>query len=430
MGQALTRIQPNDLVLRERRHQTLVREAERRFNVLVWHRRAGKSFHLVSRMLARAVQSGRGDWQAAFVAPTRLQGQQIAEPYLRQLSTPLGGSYMPSRMELTLPGVGWIRIFSGENYERMRGLFLDDVVFDEAAHIPSAAWTQVVSPAIADRRGGATFSGTPRGMANLLWEQLEYAQTSGDPEWAHSVQTYRDTGALDPKEIERMRRSMTPEEFGQELECSFEGALRGAFHARDMADAMAQGRVTEVRYDAALPVRMALDLGWSDAMVAIAFQMAGTEVRILDCSTYHQTGIPDMVAEWRDRPYRIDSAILPHDARVSELGSGKSRQEVFHSLGIRTSICPNQRIHEGISAVRLLFPHVWFNRDTTQTLREALQSYRSEFDEVRRVHNTSPLHDWSSHYADAMRYLALGRPGLSASSGGWADNSHLMGGLI
>lgn len=407
----------HDRTIRERWHQTLAREAEKRFNVLVWHRRAGKSHHLVTRMLARAVMSGRDDWQGAYIAPTRTQAAQIAEPYFLDYSEPLRAKYNRSSMKLDIPNVGTIWMFSGENYDRMRGLWLDDVTLDECAHIPSAAWAQVISPAISDRRGSVTFAGTPNGMQNMLWDQLAYAQESDDPDWSHSVLRWQDTGAVPVEEIERNRKAMTPEEFAQEWECSFGGALRGAYYAKEMAAAMAEGRVTQVRQEASLPVYAALDLGWSDAMVTLWFQLAGSEIRVLRAKAYEHTAIPDMVRDWRQYG-PIDEVILPHDARVSELGTGKSREEVFQSLGCSTSICPQQSVHEGISQCRLILPHCWFDRDETKMLREALQSYRSKFDEVRQVYSMTPEHSWASHWADAFRYMAVGRPAAHQSAGG------------
>ncbi|MGB0662124.1 MAG: terminase large subunit domain-containing protein [Mangrovicoccus sp.] len=417
----------NDIVIREREHQTAARLAEKRFNVQVWHRRAGKSFFNICRMIARALISGVDDWQAGYLAPTRTQASQIASPYFLRFCEGFGAEYNKSEMCLRIPSVGLIRLYSGENYERMRGLYFDDVVIDEAAQVPSTALSEVISPAVADRLGGITIAGTPKGRRNMLYEQLQYAQTSGDPDWSASVLGWQDTGALDPKEVERMRRSMREEEFAQELECSFDGSLRGAYYGKDMDAAHASGRVTVVKYKIGLPVYCALDLGWSDAMVAIFFQRVGTETHILACETYHETSIPDMVMAWRKLPWPVDLVILPHDARVRELGTGKSRQQTFREAGLKTAICPSRSVHEGIEAVRQLLPHCWFDAERTVLLRDALSAYRSKYDEVLRVSSVTPIHDWSSHYADAMRYLAVGYPARTGQANGWGNRPKFQG---
>ena len=224
-----------------------------------------------------------------------------------------------------------------------------------------------------------------------------------------------------------MRRSMSEAEFAQELECSFNAALRGAFYAKEMAEAEASGRITDVRYSKNLPVVAALDLGWSDAMVVVFTQHTGSEVRIIDCRTYEHTSVVDMVQDWRGLPFPIDHVILPHDAKVTDLGTGVTRRDTFHQLGCDTSIVPNQKVHEGIEQVRAMLPNTWFDKAATVTLREALSSYRSEFDEVRGVHRVTPVHDWSSHYADAVRYLALGRGAARPMDWGTRDLSRLRG---
>ncbi|MDS9470287.1 hypothetical protein RGQ15_22330, partial [Paracoccus sp. MBLB3053] len=124
---------------------------------------------------------------------------------------------------------------------------------------------------------------------------------------------------------------------------------------------------------------------------------------------WERTSIPEMLEDWRDLPFKVDSVILPHDAEVRELGSGQTRREIFEARGLATYLVPNQSVHEGINQVRELLPKVWMDSEGCKMLREALAAYRADYDEVKRVYHTRPLHDWSSHWADALRYLALGR---------------------
>ena len=158
-------------------------------------------------------------------------------------------------------------------------------------------------------------------------------------------------------------------------------------------------------------------------MVVGFWQVAGTEHHCLLAEAYELTSIPDMIARWRELPWRVDQVVLPHDARVSELGTGKTRQEVFHSLGCNTVIAPNMGLHEGIEQARQLLGNVWLDREGCRTLREALSAYRADFVEVRGVYRRQPLHDWSSHWADMLRYYATGRP--ANPGGGWGDNEAL-----
>src|SRR5689334_16754547 len=100
--------------------------------------------------------------------------------------------------------------------------------------------------------------------------------------------------------------------------------------------------------------------------------------------------------------------VLPHDARVQELGSGKTRVETLTSLGIRPRVLSAHRVEDGINEVRRLLPRCWFDAEKCARGLEALRHYRSEWDERRQAFRERPLHDWSSHAADAFRYLAMG----------------------
>lgn len=410
-----------DLKYKLRPHQLNSYRSETRFESRVWHRRAGKTFYTMGRQLARALQAPRNDWQAAYIAPTRVQAKRIAWGYLTRWVRAMDISPNESELRVKLHNGAQLQLLGGEQYNDLRGNFFDDVCLDEAALIPSAAWTQVISPALADRKGRATFSGTPNGRMNLLYDMHEECgemELAGDPEYSRSVLTYRDTtGCLDPKEVERMRRTMTEAEFNQELLCSWDAAMPGSYWGKAMSQADADGRITSVNRDAQLPVYVALDLGISQgAMPCIYFQLAGTEIRIIDAETFEGTSIPDLVAHWRKKPFPIDGVLLPHDRKVRELGTGKTREETFRSLGCTIHAVPDVGLDEGISQVERAIPNMWFDRERTRALREALTAYRSEYDEVKRIHRLTPIHDWASHQADAMRYLVVGRP---SSQAGW-----------
>lgn len=410
-----------------RPHQMAAYQSETRFEVRVWHRRAGKTFFTIGRQLARALQTNRNDHRGYYLAPTRVQAKRIAWDYLRRWVKPLGFEVNESELRVDMPNGSRLQLLGAEQYDDLRGLYADDLALDETADIPSAAWTTVLSPMLADRHGRATFGGTPKGTQNLFYTMWQEA-ACGDPEWSRSLLTYQDTGILDPKEVERMRRTMSDAEFNQELMCSWTAALRGAYYAGQMEAADQQGRITSVAHDRTLPVTVAVDLGWSDGMACTYWQEAGTEHRMIDADEFHGVSIPDLVQRWRDKPYPIDLVILPHDAKVHELGSGKTRQEVFHSMGCKTAMAPRTgSIHEDIDQVRRMLEHTWFDRERTQYAREALVSYRSTFDEVQGVHSTKPLHSWASHMADSIRYYATGRRPHGGS--GWGDNSHLYQGL-
>ncbi len=116
-----------------------------------------------------------------------------------------------------------------------------------------------------------------------------------------------------------------------------------------------------------------------------------------------------MALDWyaralRERPYVYAPLILPHDARARELGTGKSRAEMLENLGFGVRIAPRVGVADGIETVRRLLPRTWIDAARCEAGLRALRDYRERVDQKRRV-ALGPLHDWTSHPADALRYL-------------------------
>lgn len=392
-----------------RRHQLRAYDASKRFEVLVWHRRAGKTFFNLAMMLRRALQTNRPDYRGYYLCPTRVQAKRVAWSYLKDFTSGIpNATYNEAELRVNFGNGAQIQLLGAEQYDGLRGAYADDICLDETAQIPEAAWTQVLSPMLADRHGRATFIGTPNGRKNLFYTLYEYA--ASDPDWRREVLTYLDTKSIDPKEIRRQKRLMRPEEFSAEFLCSWDAAQRGAYYAKLIEAADAAQRINTVPYDNGFPVIAAVDLGWSDGMACTYWQYVGTQHRCIGADEFHATTIPEVVAAWRGKSFPIETVILPHDARVHELGTGQTRQETFHALGCKTVIAPNMSIHEGIEQFRKILTTAVFDRENTRILVEALRNYRSSYDEVRGVHSVKPVHDWSSHLADSGRYYAIGRP--------------------
>jgi len=194
----------------------------------------------------------------------------------------------------------------------------------------------------------------------------------------------------------------------QEFYCSFDAPLVGSYYGNAMAKLLAEQKLTKVPYDPLLEVHTSWDLGVGDSTSIIFFQMANTEIRIIDYYENSGEGLPHYVKILRERDYVYGEHLAPHDIQVRDFSTGKSRLEVARELGVRFRVVANLRIDDGIEAVRTVLPRCYFDEDKTSHLIEALRQYRKDFDEKNKVFRDKPLHDWTSHPADAMRYLALG----------------------
>lgn len=383
-------------------------ETDKRYCLTVAHRRAGKTVARINKIIRKAFECEMQSPRYGYLAPYYVQAKDIAWAYLKHYAAPLlslGGRINESELSITLPHNGaLIRLYGAENAERMRGLYFDGLAADEAQGIPPSVLTQIIYPALADRQGWLDLSGTPKGWGNLLGETYKVARS--DPEWFVQVLKASETGILQPDELERLRKMMPANEYEQEMECSFDAAITGAYYARELTQAEEQGRITRVPYDPALKVHTAWDLGVSDNTTIWFYQAIGREVRVIDHYTASGYGLDHYARVLQEKRYLYGKHIGPHDIKVRELGTGRSRIETARGLGINFVVCPDLSVEDGISAVRMMLPRMWFDAEKCAKGLDSLKQYREKIDEKRQI-SLGPLHDWTSHDADAFRYLCV-----------------------
>lgn len=377
-----------------------------RWAVMVCHRRAGKTVACINDLLRSALTTSRTDYRGAYISPYYGQAKDVAWTYLKKFAGVVPGvQFSEVELRADFPNGSRIRLYGADNADvRLRGIYLDDVVLDEYADFAPSIWGEVIRPLLADRQGRAVFIGTPKGH-NGFWRIWQDAEGKGD--WFRLMLRASDTNIIAAEELQAAAQQMTADQYAQEFECSFEAAIQGAYYAKELAAAEADGRISDVPIDPATPVHTAWDLGVADSTTVVFFQAPrGGAVRIVDCYEASGHGLDHYVRMLKDRGYTYGDHWAPHDIEVRELGSGRSRMETAASLGIRFKVAPNLPVQDGINAVRMLMPRMYFDRRKTAPLIEALKQYREKVDEKRQV-SLGPLHDWTSHFADATRYLAV-----------------------
>lgn len=376
-----------------------------RFAIGVAHRRCGKTVACINDMVKRAITSPKENYRAAYLAPYLKQAKDVAWEYLKRYSAPLWGK-PPNESELyvQLLNGARLKIYGADNADALRGGYLDDATLDEYADMHPGVWGEIIRPMLADRQGTATFIGTPKGR-NSFYEMFERAK--GDPEWFPFYLPASETGILPQAELDAAAREMTPEQYAQEFECSFEAAIIGAYYGKDMAEAERQGRVTDVPHDPALPVHTAWDLGIGDATAIWFFQVAYGEIRVIDHYEAHGESIEHYAKVLHAKPYDYGHDYVPHDAKVRELGTGRTRVETMMNLKLKPKLVPQHKVMDGINALRILFPRIYWDREKCQKGLECLRQYRADYDDKTRAFKDAPKHDWTSHTADAARYMAM-----------------------
>ncbi len=386
-----------------------------RYAIGVAHRRAGKTVACINDLIRGALTCERPNPRFAYLAPLFKQAKSIAWDYLKHYALAVPGTRVhEGELRVDLPRGGQVRLHGADNPDALRGIYLDGVVLDEYAQMRAVVWPEVIRPALTDRLGWAAFIGSPMGR-NAFCELYEMARA--DPAWFVFRLKASETGLIPADELEAARAAMSADQYAQEFETSFDAAVAGAFYASLMQQAEAEDRIASVPWEPEAEVHTAWDLGIGDSTAIWFFQMVGLEIHIIDYHENSGVGLSHYVGELaarRGRGWVFGEHILPHDAKARELSTGRSREQALSALGLQARILPAEPVEDGINAVRNLLPRCWF--DATRCARgiEALRQYRRDYDDRLRAFKGRPLHDWTSHAADAFRYLAMGLPERAA----------------
>lgn len=278
---------------------------------------------------------------------------------------------------------------------------------DEAETVSETAWMKLI-PTIREEGSECWVTWNPESKLSATHKRFR----EDPPEDAKIIQiNWQDNGFF-PKVLDNARREdfkKRPEVYDHIWEGAFLTHHEGAYYALEMRDTNAQGRITAVPYERSKGVVTAWDLGIGDTTAIWFAQFIGPEVRLIDHYEASGVGLDHYARVLQEKGYLYDQHILPHDVRVRELGTGKSRLETLNNLGVRNiQIAPQLNVDDGIQAVRSMLPLCWFDAERCEHGVEALRAYHREYDDKNLVWKGRPSHDWSSHSADAFRYLSVG----------------------
>lgn len=414
-------------------------------HALAWHRRAGKDEFALARtavgafervggywhMLPMANQARKAIWDA--VNP-RTGKRRIDDAFPIELRDNTREQDMFIRFK---NGSTW-QCVGSDNFDALVGSPPVGVIFSEYALANPAAWA-FLRPILAENGGWAMFISTPRGR-NHFARMVEYAlQNPG--EWFGQVLTVEQTGAMPIEVVQREKREIAAERGDKEAEaivaqeyyCDFNAALPGSYYGEHMNRAEQNGMIGVFPWLSNLPVGIASDLGHGDQTVNWFYQqLPNGRVRIIDVLVGSGVGIDWYARRILAKPYTVVDTIWPHDGEHGNIRdvNGTTLVKTAAAHGWKPIRClPNDSIDSGIAALRDLFPMIEWNttplpmpsidgmpaetqdQANARMLRalDAIRGYRREWDEKRQCFKDSPLHDWTSDYADGARYLAKGR---------------------
>jgi phage terminase large subunit len=391
--------------------------------VAIWHRRAGKDeTTLHHTAIAASLRPGN----YAHCLPEYAQGRRVIwesvnphtgvrridEAFPLDLRTHTRDQLM--QIELT-NGSTWSVIGSDNYNTSLVGTSIAGIVFSEYALANPSAWAYA-RPTIEENNGWAVFISTPRGR-NHCYDIYKYAGVT--PGWFCELLTVEDTGALTSEQLaealaeyKSLYGDAGDGQFRQEYYCDFSAAFSlGAYYAAEMAAVRREDRIQPVVPPEGARVDRAWDLGMRDDTSIWFYSPVGGQLYVYACLSASGASlewwagrIEELYAEhgWQ---HGVDW--VPHDAKVRELSTGRTRVETMQRLGLAPRLAPDAGLQDGINAVRRTLPLCVFHPRCEEVGLAALEQYRREWDDEKKAFRQQPLHDWTSDRADAFRYLSM-----------------------
>jgi hypothetical protein len=396
----------------------------------VWHRRAGKdsvalhwcAYSMMKRpgnywfMLPHSSQCRKAVWTAINDETNKLLIDEAFPLLLRKRT--LENEMMIEFIAPPGADIGsTFQLIGSDNYNHLIGSNPVGLVFSEWATSTPAAWG-FLSPIVARNDGWALFNTTPRGTHNHAHRM--YQEYRNDPDWFTELLPATKTTVFSPEKLAKEKKNLISTYgwdngealYRQEYEVSWSAGFLGSYYNRLMEEADNEGRIKGVPHDPMLPVFTAWDLGVEGTAIWF-IQQSGSQIWAIDYIENIDVGMDyfaKALQEGHRARYNYARHIFPHDARHREqtASGARSRLDVLRQLGIsKQVVLPSESIADGINAVRMILPRMWFDAEKCGRGLECLRSYSRRWDEDRKVYADKPYHDQYSHGADALRYFAM-----------------------
>lgn len=381
-------------------------------------RGSGKSHFFAEYMVSRCLQPGT---RAVCIREVQKSLKESAKALIQDklqkhgLGEDQGFRVLNDRIETPGDGVILFQGMRDHTAESIKSLENFSVAWVEEAQTLSETSLRLLRPTIRGENSQLWFSWNPRRKndpVDAMFRQGEPPTDSvvvranwNDNPWFPAV--------LEQERLDCLRDN--PEQYEHIWEGGYITVASGAYYAGHLAKAGLEGRICAVAPDPLLTYRVFVDIGGTgakaDAFAMWVAQFVGPQIRVLDC--YEAVG-QDLSAHlfWlRSKGYtpELTKIWLPHDGATNDRVFAVSYESALKQAGYSVVVVPNQgrgAAAKRIEETRRLFPNIWFNKDTTESGREALGWYHEKVDEHRQV-GLGPEHDWSSHLADAFGLMCI-----------------------
>lgn len=388
------------------------------FTAVAAHERVGSYWH----MLPEQAQARKAIWTQINPHTGIRRVDEAFPPQLRKRTN-------DQEMFIEFHNGSTWQVVGSDNYNSLVGSSPCGLVFSEYALANPASWAYL-RPILRENKGWAIFISTPRGK-NHFYHMIQLART--EPDWFSQVVTNDDSKLLTKEELASDLRELQAEHgdsYGhsiwmQENFCSFDAAIPGAIWADSLDRLQLGNRILDFDHSRTGVTFTGWDLGRTDDTAIWFYQFRGQEIDVIDywagsgCELY-EPAAPDksiahiLLQKVKDFGYIYGQHWLPHDARPRRLGmGGKSILQQLQDAAKQHpelgsfAIAPKLDIQEGIQAARKTFQISRFHATKCDLGLQALRHYHRVWDSEKKIYLDHPVHDWSSHCADAWRTVGL-----------------------
>ncbi len=383
---------PNPVTFNESQQAMIKGLNENRFFVHIAARRTGKSYAAAILAFAKLLEPGQ---QVMVVAPNFSLSSIIWDyvtDLIKQLEIEVDKFNQKDKVVRLING-SVFRLLSANNRDSLVGRAANLLIVDEAAIIPNEEYfTRDLRPALSTFKDSrCLWISTPRGKGNYLYNYYLRGQDQEYPDWGGDLFTWRSNPLLSENDIKEAKKAVSRALFAQEYECEWTTTEAQIYESIDEDKHI--GEFIGERFS---EVIAGLDVGYRDENVFVVIGYDGQSYYIIDeyiskesTTSELASVISEKVDEWNIDAIYIDSAA----------------QQVKADFAYDYDIyCENavKSVNDGISYVQVLLEqdNLYFDTLGASHTFSAMSSYRWN----PNTETPKPIHDWSSHPCDAVRY--------------------------
>ena len=405
--------------------QKEVHESKARFRIACCGRRWGKTTFGGDELTVAAVDPTDPGYYW-IVGPNYVQGEKEFRVLYMNLVNKLrlGNkikkqySVTQGQMRIEMPWGTVIEVKSADRKDGLLGEGLKGVIMAEAARHDKDTWEMYVRPALADERGWAIFTSTPRGhnWYQGLWLMGQLRNIHPDyeswrlPSWTNRI-VY--PGGRDDPEIKQIEATVSPQFFAQEIAAEFT-----SFVGRIFPDFVPKIHVPEkrIQYNPHWKNFWVFDYGFADPFVCLDI-MIDPEDNVYVWREYQERylstwehgqilagrGVPDKGIPGRENPEGFHVDAMYGDPRGADA-------EATLALVLGQVFSEDVDRHQGYESIRRWLkpqsngrPKLFIDSSCTELIRQMENLHLKEAKDGKNA--PEEQHDYDDHGPDALRYF-------------------------